>query len=316
MIKATIGTRIAILLLLCATLWVGAPPRQAAADQLAVQEVTVGIPPLAYLVKRIGGDLVKVTTLIPAGQDPHSFEPSPGQVAGLSRSTLYFSLDMPFERTLLARIATDSRPRVIEAGRGIVKLPMPEHHHDHDHVEDPSHGQGELDPHIWLDPQQLLVIAQRITDALGEQDPARASYYLANQRQLQHEIEALHARLGQLLAPLAGRTFYVYHPAFGYFANAYDLRQRAVEIGGKTPAPRQLINLIDQAHQDGVRVIFVQPQFDRKSAAAVARAINGVVVPLDPLTEDVLANLAEMAARIHQALGGLTEQQDLGDQRP
>ncbi|HET97134.1 MAG TPA: ABC transporter substrate-binding protein [Desulfurivibrio alkaliphilus] len=316
MMKAIIGTRIAVLLLLCTTFWLGAPTRNAVADQLPVQEVTVGIPPLAYLAKRIGGEFVKVTTLIPAGQDPHSFEPSPGLVAGLSRSTLYFSLDMPFERTLLARVAAGSGPKIVEAGRGIAKLPMPEHHHDHDQSEEQDHGHGELDPHIWLGPEQLLIIVQRVATGLREQDPARTAFYLANQRQLQHEIEALHSRLGQLLAPLAGRTIYVYHPAFGYFTDAYGLRQQAVEIGGKTPTPRQLINLIERARHDGVRVIFVQPQFDRKSAATVAQAINGKVVPLDPLAEDVIANLTEIATRIHEALGDPVEEPGRTDQRP
>jgi zinc transport system substrate-binding protein len=75
-----------------------------------------------------------------------------------------------------------------------------------------------------------------------------------------------------------------------------------VEVSGKSPTPKQLSTLIARARQDRVRIIFVQPQFDSRSAAAVARAIDGVVEPLDPLAEDVAANLRTMAARIATAL--------------
>ncbi|MFU8818104.1 MAG: metal ABC transporter solute-binding protein, Zn/Mn family [Desulfurivibrio sp.] len=313
-------TRLFLLLLFTVGFWLGPVDRTEAAadDHLPAKEVTVGIAPLAYLVKRIGGERVNVATLIPPGQDPHSFEPRPGQISGLSRSDLYFSLDMPFERTLLTRIPADTGPRLIAVDRGIAKLAMAEHHHGHaaGDSEAASHAHGEPDPHIWLGPRQLLIISAHIVTGLAELDPPHAATYLENYEQLKSEIEELHDRLSQLLAPLAGRTFYVYHPAFGYFADSYGLRQHAVETGGKTPTPRQLINLIQQANHDGVRVIFVQPQFDRKSAAAVARAINGVVVPLDPLAADILANLAGMAARIHEALGDEKGPQSGGNRQP
>ncbi len=305
---------VACFLLLIGGLWLYPATRTEAAPRY---QVTAGVLPLAYLVHRIGGEQVEVVTLIPPGQDPHSFEPTPGQVADLSRSALYFSLDMPFERTLLAKLAAGTAgPRVIETDRGISKLPLPEHHHGHAEAEAADHQHAELDPHIWLAPRQLLIIAAHVVKGLVELDPPLADAYRANHRQLQREIEELDERISQLLAPLAGRTFYVYHPAFGYFADAYGLRQYPVETGGKTPSPRQLIRLIEQARNDGVRVIFVQPQFDRRSAAAVARAIDGEVVPLDPMAADVTANLAEMAERIHSALLDDKQQRSDGGRQP
>ena len=293
--------RVVCLLLLAGGLWL---LPTAPAEAAPRYQVTAGIPPLAYLVQRVGGELIEVATLIPAGQDPHSFEPKPSQISELSRSALYFSLNMPFEQTLLAKLPTRNGFRVIEVDRGIDKLPLPEHYHDHDDRKSAAHEHGELDPHIWLAPRKLLIIAAHIMTGLAELDPSRADTYLANYQLLKEEIEELDEQISRLLAPLAGRTFYVYHPAFGYFADAYHLRQYPVEIGGKSPGPRQLITLIGQARREGVRVIFVQPQFDRKSAAALAQAIDGVVFPLDPLAREVTANLAEMAAQIHAALGG------------
>ncbi|MBD3314523.1 MAG: ABC transporter substrate-binding protein, partial [Chitinivibrionales bacterium] len=102
--------------------------------------------------------------------------------------------------------------------------------------------------------------------------------------------------------PLRGRKFFVFHPSFGYFADAYGLKQIAVETGGKEPSARRLANLIDDARQESVKVIFVQPQFSRKAAQAIADAIDGAVVPVDPLAEDYMANLGEIAAKLRAAM--------------
>lgn len=268
-------------------------------------EIVTGIAPISFLVEKIGRERVRVATLLPPGQDPHTFEPSPGQIGRLSRAGIYFSLEMPFERMLLAKLPREgSGPRVIDVGAGIAKLPMLEHnHHDgHDDHTDSGHRHGELDPHIWLGPPQLLIMAEYILAGLVTIDPDHAAAYRHNHARLQGEIEAVHRRNTELLAPFAGSSFYVYHPAFGYFAAAYQLRQQAVEISGKTPTPRQLLNLVERARHDGVRVIFVQPQFDQKSAATIAGSIDGEVVPLDPLAPDMLANLEKMAAKISAAL--------------
>lgn len=291
---------------------------EAIAQPITTIEAVTSIAPLSRLVEEIGGERVRVVTLIPPGQNPHTFEPSPSQIANLHRAAIYFSLDMPFERTLLAKISGQGNPpfKIIEVGEGITKLPMPDHRHDHNyrrherHDHDHQHHKpttayhhhGELDPHIWLGPPQLMIISDRILVALSAADPANVAEYRRNHQQLQTEIMAMHARISKLLAPFAGQTFFVYHPAFGYFADAYGLYQRAIEISGRTPTPRQLTRLIEDARRDGVRVIFVQPQFDQRSAAAIARAINGTVVHLDPLAADVLGNLEEMAIRISAAL--------------
>ena len=101
-----------------------------------------------------------------------------------------------------------------------------------------------------------------------------------------------------MLAPCKGKTFYVYHPAFGYFADAYGLKQVSVEIEGKEPTAKQLADLITRAKADGVHVIFVQQQFPRKSAEAIAQEIDGVVIPIDPLSENYVANLEDIARKL------------------
>ena len=109
------------------------------------------------------------------------------------------------------------------------------------------------------------------------------------------EIDSLHHELKQILAPHQGKAFFVYHPAFTHFADAYGLEQKSIEAEGKSPSPKQLMALVKEAKETNVKVIFVQPQIDPSSAQTIADAIGGQVITIDPLAEDVLTNLESIA---------------------
>jgi len=267
-----------------------------AAPAATKAQIFVTVPPQAYLAERIGGDAVEVHTLVGKGQDPHTFEPTPRQAAALAGASLFFTVDIPFEKQLAAKVAASNRNlRIVDSTKGIARLPLtePDHHE--------AHG-NEADPHLWLATDNLRIMADNMATALNATMPERKEALQKNLASLQREISDLDKRLATTLAPHRGKTFYVFHPAFGYFAHAYGLKQKAVEISGKSPTPRQLTALIRQAREDRVHTIFVQPQFDSKSADTVAQAINGAVVPIDPLDKEVLRNLAAIAAAIEQAL--------------
>jgi len=269
-----------------------------ASDAFATLDVVVSIAPQKWLVSRLGGESVHSEILVPAGQDPHSFEPKPRQIAYLAKARLYFTVGLPFEERLREKIEGTGIPvRLVDSAANITKIRSTEHEHE-DSGANHSHHDGEDDPHVWLSPANLMVIARNIAQALSEADPANAQLYANNFKQLQEELAALDKSIASRLKPFAGAAFYVFHPSFGYFAHDYGLRQEAVEIEGKSPLPKQLQDLIARARKDGAKVIFSQPQFDPKSAEAVARAINGRVVPLDPLAYDVAANLNLMADSI------------------
>ena len=115
------------------------------------------------------------------------------------------------------------------------------------------------------------------------------------------DLQNLDSRIKKVLTPFKGQKFYVFHPSFGYFSDAYGLTQVAVESGGKHPGPKYLATIIKMAKQDRVNVIFVQPQFDKKSARTIANAIGGTVVLIDPLAKDYINNLDNMTKKIEQA---------------
>ena len=272
----------------------------------------VSILPQAYFVKRIAGADAHVEVLVGPGQDPHTFEPTPQQMAALSDAAVYFRIAMPFEPPLLAKLASINKNlRVVDTTEGITLLPMADEDAEHDgqaeHADGllahDEHAHGDKDPHIWLDPKLVKIQAETICRALVEMDPAAGEKYRANLRAFQDDLDQLDQRLSKALAPLKGGEFFVYHPAFGYFAAAYGLRQVAVETGGKEPGPRQVAALLDRARSQGVKVIFVQPQFSDKTARSIAEQIGGAVVAMDDLPADYLAGMGRMAEQIEQALG-------------
>lgn len=138
--------------------------------------------------------------------------------------------------------------------------------------------------------------------ALQAADPAHRGVYEANYQHFAGTIDKLDTQLKQTFNKQHGYQFMVFHPAWGYFAHAYGLSQVPVEIEGKNPKPEQLQHLIEHARKRGINVVFVQPQFSTKSAEQIARAINGQVVPADPLAEDWSANLLMMAEKFKAAL--------------
>ena len=266
----------------------------------------VSIPPQKWLARQIGGSLVETHVLVAKGQDPHSYEPTPRQLIELSRAELFFSVGMAFEERLLNKISrTATALKFVDTSRHVHKIPITGEY-DKDHFRDDGHGahhgHSGLDPHIWLSPVNLQVMAGTMAEAMILVDPDNKAGYEVNLTKTVSMLERLHEKIHGQLAPFSGDTFYVFHPAFGYFARDYNLHQKAVEVEGKSPTPKQLSRLIQSARKDTITTIFVQPQFDSKSASAVATAIGGQVVPLNPLAEDVTANLEMMANTIEAAL--------------
>lgn len=266
--------------------------------------VSAGLPPIAYIANRIGGDFIHAQSVLPEGRSPHDYSPGPHDIRAAAASRLFLTTRMPFENSLLAPLSRGS-VKVIDVSEGISRIPFGAScEHEHAHAADPhaghAHGPGEpcsddgLDPHVWLSLSNAIRIAENIEKAYAALDPAHAAVYRANREALAGEFAALEKEVKHELAPYAGQEFYVYHPAFGYFAQMTGLGQAAIELGGREASPAHLAGIIRRAKEHNVRVIFVQPQFNPASARALSQAIGGEVVGMDPLAADLPANIREM----------------------
>lgn len=257
--------------------------------------VAVSLPPQAFLAERIGGDRLAVVTLVSAGESPATYQPSERQVTQVLRARAFFRVGVPFERgKWLSLIEEAGQTRIVDLRAGIDLRHLEHHHHDGHDCE------GE-DPHIWLSPRLLAVQARTMAEALVKLDPEHAETYRENLSKLQAELRALDGELAELLKPLTRRRLYVFHPAWGYFCDAYDLEQVAVEREGKEPSEREITELVEQAREDGLTVLFVQPQITGRTAAALANTVGARVETLDPLAKDVIANLRAAARAVAAA---------------
>jgi len=311
-----------LIVLLLAALWVVSPA--VAADKPGEKvKIFVGINPIAYSVERVGGSNVEVSVLVGPGQDPHTFELTPRVVARLAKARVLFEMGFPFEETLVKKVgSTFKNLEVVDLQQGITLRPMTEeeieaeetaHEAEHEHGHGHGHGEAEehehhhdlgtLDQHTWLDPRLVKIQAKTIADTLIRIDPSHKDQYEKNLKGYLTDLDALHEQLTNALAPVKGKSFFVFHPALAYFGDAYGLKQVPVQIGGKEPTARQLARLIKLAKEDDVRIIFVQPQFPTKTAEALAKSIGGAVVPIDTDgARDYLKNLKDIAVKLESAL--------------
>lgn len=282
--------------------------------EAAVTKAFVSISPQKYFVQKIGGDLVDVSVLVPAGASPHNFEPKPRQMAELSKSAVYFAVGIDFEKFWLKKIAAaNPKMRVVRTDDGITRIPMADHHDGEKSRRQPSqelktkipakdnYGGVSPDPHVWLSPALVKIQARHILDALVAIDPGHQSKYESNYASFMREIDELDAELKALFAGRKGEQFMVFHPSWGYFAEAYGLVQVPVEIEGKDPKPAQLQKLIRHARERHIKVVFVQPQFSTKSAELLSGEIGGRIVYTDPLAENWAGNLREVARKFGAA---------------
>ncbi len=278
--------------------------------------VFVSIAPLKYFVERIGQNHVDVEVLLPPGASPATYELTPKRLALLARAKTFFRVGVPFESAVIGKIEStlDELP-VVDLRDGIELLTIEAHDHGNEadgsheeevHVHGPgcNHAPGELDPHIWMNPQLVQKMSISIRDELIRLRPDLEKGLTANHIALNRDLEVLYEEIRESLSHLRGRVFYVFHPAYGYFAQSFGLKQKAIERGGKQPTVKQLASLIEEAKADGVELIFVQPQFDSRTAETVAKQIGGAVVKLDPLAEDYIANMHKIAQTVNKALSG------------
>jgi len=259
-------------------------------------KVFVSIPPQKYIVDQVGGEHVNVSSLLSEGDNPHSFSASPSIIKKLSDADVYFQISLPFEKIILDKIKDYKlKLQFVNHDDNVNKLTIKAFHKCSSGCLHEVEG---YDQHFWISPTNAIVMAKNSLKLLCDKHPSLKSEFSANFYKFKKRFSELHALNSEALKKFAGKPFYVYHPAFGYFANEFGLQQKAVEVEGKKPSPRQLIKLIKEAKAAGIKTIVVQNQFDKRAAEKVAKAIDGNVVEINPLQEDLYKLLDELGKAV------------------
>jgi zinc transport system substrate-binding protein len=202
-------------------------------------------------------------------------------MVGVSKAEMYVKVGsgVEFELAWMDKIIEQNKDMlVVDCSKGITKM-------------------GE-DPHIWNSPVNAKKMVENICEGLIKVDPDNAAYYTENKNRYLQKLDALDKYTHERLDGFTTRYFMIYHPSFGYFANEYNLTQLAIEHEGKTPTPKVMQKCIDLAKQHHLSYIFVSPQFATEDAEAIAHAIGGKTVFMDPLPRLYIANMRSVAASL------------------
>lgn len=250
--------------------------------------VTASIVPLASFVEAIAGERFAVTPLVPPGAGPETYEPSPRQMVELNASRILFRIGtLGLERTRLEKMAeTAPDLLVVDASRGITPLAAGQ-----------CAGQAAdgSDQHTWTSPANAKIMGRNICKALCRVDSAHAPAYERRLARFEAHADSIDAAIRQRLQSVTHRTFLIAHPALGYFARDYGLRQLSVEADGKEPSPERLAALVEQCRAEGVRVVFVQKEHPGRAARRIAAELGLPVVEIDPLSSRWGAELIRIA---------------------
>jgi len=258
--------------------------------------ITVSIAPFKYFVEAIAGDDFKVNIMVPAGSDPHVYEPFPEQINKLRHSIGYISNGyLGFEMNWLDRFYETNRTmKRLSLGEKIEPL-VPEHQHEGNNVEG-------ADPHYWVSPKCAMIMAFSIKNFLTALNPSQSQKYDANYQTLLLKIKDLDKKAEKLFSGIQNKSFMIYHPNLAYIARDYGLVEIPVEFEGKEPPPSRIKELIDLARKDGLKTIFIQREYDAKNAKAIAREIGAELKIIDPLSEDWLKSTTEIIDAVHSSL--------------
>lgn len=259
--------------------------------------ITVSVIPQQWLVDAIGGNYVETTVMVKPGASPAVYEPTPSQMRSLSETEVYFAIGVPFEHAWLPRfIGAVPELKVVNMAERVKRRTMDDGNAPSERNNAHHHPAGDLDPHVWVSPPAMRIMASSVVEVLSRLRLDLADDFRHNYANVIKTINTVDIQVAHELADVSQRTFMVFHPAWGYFADAYGLRQMAIEIGGKDPSPQDMHKIVDAARANDIKVIFVQAQFSQRAARAIAGNIGGEVKPLDPLAYDWPANMRAIAA--------------------
>jgi zinc transport system substrate-binding protein len=242
--------------------------------------VVATVAPLAFLARELGGDRIRVATLVPGGASPHTFEPRPSDVIGLEHA-----------RTLL------------RVGAGLDEwtnalLPAAPH-------------PGEpADPHVWLDPIRVRDrLAPALSGHLQALDPGQADGYRARLRDLTERLTRLHEEITSMLGHRRKLRYVALHPGWAYFADRYGLEEVGIVHGPalEEPTPRGLARLLDQARVARPDALLVEPQLDTRIGALLARELGTRALAVDPLGDERSTRRSSYEGLLRAAALDITE---------
>lgn len=270
--------------------------------------------PMYFIASEIAGDKASVISMVPAGAEPHDWEPTPKFAAELNKADMliYNGAGMETWMENILPIIDSKKIRIVDASKGI-ELLEPE---EHGGSEDKDHEHGLYDPHIWVSPMRLMKQAQTVYESLLEADPQNAEYYGRNMTELTTRLNKLDQDIRDTSKTFKSNVIVVSHEAFGYFANDYGFRQVAIRGVNpqEEPSPSKMAELVQTCRENNVRYIFFEKLTSPKLSETLAREVGAETLVLNDaagLSEEDIKTGKDYITVMYENLGNLKKA--LGD---
>lgn len=259
-----------------------------ASAALAQVRVVTTTEDLASIAREVGGDKVKVMAIAKGYQDPHFVDPKPSFILEVNRAELLILVGRELELGWLPSLLTSGRNAKVQPGAGgyldaslsvkILEIPTGQLTRAMGDV----HPQG--NPHYWLDPGNGRLMAQTIRDRLSQLRPGDRAYFEQRYADFNTRLAAAEARWDAAMAPYNGAKVVTYHRSWPNFMDRFklDVMGYVEPKPGIPPSPAHTIDLIGEMKRQGVKIIIVEPYFDKKTPQAIANQVGGMVVELAP----------------------------------
>lgn len=296
------GRKIVLVAAVCLTFLAGSVQPTLASELL---HVVVTIPVLQDFAEQIGGSHVRARSLLSGSENEHTYSPKPSDLVAVRKAQVFIEVGMGLEAWVgaLVRNAGNSRLLVVTTSEHVARIA--------DRVpETDTHGHGDGNPHVWLDPENAKLMVGQIAEAFAKADPVHAGDYLANRDRYVHRIGALEAELSEQLQHLTDRRIVVHHPAWPYFAKrfGFDIAGEIVTHPGAEPSARHIQALVKQIREGHIRVIVSEPQLNQKLPRILSQESGARLVVLTampgglPGTDTYLDMLRYNVTKLAEAL--------------
>ena len=271
-----------------------APETGAAAKDTAGQKLKVmaSFYPMYDFAVKIGDDKAEVTNMVPAGMEPHDWEPAAGDIKNLEEADLFAYSGAGMEHWVEDVLASLETQKLVseEASEGLTlraghSHEEEEHEGAEEHAEEEEHDHGEFDPHVWLSPLNAKKEMENIKNAYVKADPDNKDYYEENYQTYAAKFDKLDQEYKDTLSNLQNKNIVVSHEAFGYLCDAYGLTQMGIEglSPDSEPDPARMAEIIDFVKTNKVKVIFFEELVSPKVAETIAAETGAQTQVLNPL---------------------------------
>jgi len=321
-IKKGFPPMVILLLLISCIFLAGCVPRARIAITEKPQVIATLFPQYDF-VREIAGDLVDVLLLIPPGVEPHSYEPSPRDIVDVQKASMFVYTGEhmePWARRII-ETAQGTPLLIVDSSHGVLLMDQGDdhHHHDDDHDDHDDHGDGRVDPHIWLDPLNAQIMVDNIVTGLRQVDPANANIYTQNGEAYKERLQALDARFLEAFAQTGSKhILYAGHFTFGYFAARYGLEHSSPYSGfapDAEPTPQRIAELIKNVQGASNKVVYYEELVDPKVARVIVEQTGAKMILLHGVhnvsKEEISSGvtyLSLMEDNLHKLVEGLTGQ--------